>query len=950
MHDYSQYDVVLLPTFIQVEAFRKRRALAGESGLFAQTATTFNAWIADLWELYGDGRSLVDSVERATLMRIAFSQLAVPVRPMDEVVPDFVPVAERIPAGEQDGFDALTLSPGIARLAAHCEAQAAGVAEFDAAVETAAAGGVPEGLSVRETLFLRGIARYRELLGGFGQIELGEACKILAENAAEVFPRSLRVLLEDASPLDWRMSRFFSACPMLELAVNMAPGAEGIQLPQTGARLRVALPAGRYATPALLMQILRELLPGERAVICCANPLALYRQLEPALADAGLTGGVQAQIAFGETDFGRAFLLALDVANNATLEPSELADVLRMPYAGFTPSRAREYDVRLRADRIAERDTCIAELCAESEDFAALMTLVKPGTSGFDLTRFERLVDGQQHRSLEWHGQERGAINCLRSVQRYAAALGAGWRDYAEVLEQMGVTVSAIGVAQNGEPRPDVLITTQGAAAQLDAGSYALLIAADLTAEAYPLSEKDDAATTLFAKLWLEPTDDVLSRSRRTFTALLQVPTREFICMRPQNDVDGNPAYACAMFEELLDAYRAAEGQARDAEGDADELPASLAATLIQRGEDALFANSQAAVLDVKQEVAVQVETPVTGVFHTLVPADGMLPPRRGHDGTDVLRKSPSPSQVEAYLECPYKWFVERRLNITGLNEDFDAFGRGTFAHEVLERFYRAFIAAGFRKVSDENIGKAREMLRDIGGVVRAEMRTRKPGDHRWVASNTLEEREISQMIERLVEYLDYEKQILPGFHPAYLEYEFKEGATAYAGCPMVGTVDRVDVDDAGHAVIFDYKGSAKTAQDIAGKNVANPGKVQTRIYAQMVKRELGLEVVGAFYVSYGKAHKMAGAADARVLEAAHLPGAKADGIWCALADPPGGVEAAESFDQLTFATMLDETERVVAQAVERMDAGDIAPNPAAPEVCEYCSVAACPRRAKKGK
>ena len=28
MHDYSQYDVVLLPTFIQVEAFRKRRALA----------------------------------------------------------------------------------------------------------------------------------------------------------------------------------------------------------------------------------------------------------------------------------------------------------------------------------------------------------------------------------------------------------------------------------------------------------------------------------------------------------------------------------------------------------------------------------------------------------------------------------------------------------------------------------------------------------------------------------------------------------------------------------------------------------------------------------------------------------------------------------------------------------------------------------------------------------
>lgn len=950
MHDYSQYDVVLLPTFIQVEAFRKRRALAGECGLFAQTATTFNAWIADLWELYGDGRSLVDSVERATLMRIAFSQLAVPVIPADSAVPDFVPEAERIPSDEQDGLDALTLSPGIARVATHCESLAAGLPEFDAVIEVVASGGVPEGLSVRETLFLRGIARYRELLGTFGQVEFGEACKVLAENAAEVFPRPLRVLLEDASPLDWRMSRFFSACQMLELTVNLAPGAEGVQLPCTGAQLRVALPAGRYATPALLMQIAGDLLPGERAVICCADPLALYRQLEPALVRAGLTGGVQAQVGFWETDFGRAFLLALDVVNGATWEPSELADVLRMPYAGFTPTRAREYDVRLRADRIAEREACIAELCAESEDFAALVALAKPGASEYDLARFERLVDSQQHRSLEWRGQERGAINCLRSVQRYASAFQAGWRDYAEVLGHMGVTVSAVGVPQGGNARPDVLITTQGAAAQLDAGSFALLVAADLTAEAYPLSEKDDAATTLFAKLGLEPTDDVLSRSRRTFTALLQIPTREFICVRPENDVDGNPAYACAMLEELLDAYRAAEGHARDAEGDADELPAGLAATLVQRGEDALFANSQASELGVGQSLAARVEMPVTGEFHAPVPVDGMLPPRRRGDGMGVLRKSPSPSQVEAYLECPYKWFVERRLNITRLDEDFDVFGRGTFAHEVLERFYRVFAAAGFQKVNDENIDKARDMLRDVGRVVRAEMRMRKPGDHRWVAANTLEEREISQMIERLVEYLDYEKQILPGFHPAYLEYHFEEGTADYAGCPMVGTVDRVDVDDAGHAVVIDYKGSTKPAQDIAGKDSGNPGKVQTRIYAQMVKRELGLDVVGAFYVSYGKAHKMAGAADARVLEAAHLPGAKADGVWCALADPPGGSDAAESLDQLTFATMLDETERLVAAAVERMDAGDVAPNPAAPEVCEYCPVAACPRRAKKGK
>ena len=53
-------DIVILPSFAQVEDWRKRHAAASAEGLFAQTVTTFNAWIADLWELHGDGRAIVD--------------------------------------------------------------------------------------------------------------------------------------------------------------------------------------------------------------------------------------------------------------------------------------------------------------------------------------------------------------------------------------------------------------------------------------------------------------------------------------------------------------------------------------------------------------------------------------------------------------------------------------------------------------------------------------------------------------------------------------------------------------------------------------------------------------------------------------------------------------------------------------------------------------------------
>ena len=123
-------------------------------------------------------------------------------------------------------------------------------------------------------------------------------------------------------------------------------------------------------------------------------------------------------------------------------------------------------------------------------------------------------------------------------------------------------------------------------------------------------------------------------------------------------------------------------------------------------------------------------------------------------------------------------------------------------------------------------------------------------------------------------------------------------------------------------------------------------GKVQTRIYAQAVKRALGLDVVGALYVSYGRKPAVSGAYDPRFVEVAHLPGIKAAACGCGTLDAvPDEQPEGFSLADLSFTSMLDATEKLAGDAVARMCAGDIVPNPSHAKACAYCPVMSCPKR-----
>lgn len=924
----QRFDVVLLPSFAQVEAWRKQHAATRPQGLFAQMVSTFNAWIADLWELQGDGRALVSAMQRHVLMESAFRQAA----------------AELEAAGCRQAAAELA-APGNPALAARLMRQAAGLPALEAACQAAVHGESADGLLEREAAFLKVLQRYQDLLERFGLVEPGDAAALLARENARVFPRPLNVLVAEASPLNWVQRHFFSTCSQLTVQVDLQPGSDGVCKAPENVDLRFEFPSGRAGEAGLVADAALEGAASGDVVVVCKDPLRMFSQTQSRLVERGLHAHVLASKPFAHIDFGRVFLALCSYLHDDADNASALTDVLSSPFSGISQSEALDLDEALRADRTATRDTVIPRLCQSYETFSWLVDIATDPDANILLGAFEERVFADFRHSQEWRVEQIAAIGALRDATTAARLAGADIEACVVALERATVKVSAQAHGEaSGEGR-SVTFATQGSAAGMGQGCCALCVIADLTAEDYPVADKDDAASTLLAKLGIAPFDSALAKTRRIFNALLHLPTRALRIMRPLGDDNADGTYPCAALEEFIDLHRP-DPTATDDIDNGYRLPASLQGGLVERGEELLFANAKSREAEALQ--AVESEVPWPSLDAVAVEDVPLIPARRyDESGQPFPRYCPSPSQLEAYMECPYKWFATRRLRIENFDEGFGALERGSFMHAALEAFYRAFRKAGHLKVTADNLDRARDLMRSITAQLAQDQFAAEPKSGRYVPITELESREMADTCKHLVDFLDYEAQLLPTFHPAYLEFEIgAEDAVEYAGYPLVGRVDRIDVDPSGHAVIIDYKSSVTAENEIADKTPGHPGKVQARIYARVVERVLGVKVVGALYVSCGKNPGVAGAYDPRVLDVARLPGIKPAKCACAAADNGlAHFEAGASFADLTFEHMLDATEQLAASAISAMEAGDVAQRPSHADACKYCPAVSCTKR-----
>ena len=269
----------------------------------------------------------------------------------------------------------------------------------------------------------------------------------------------------------------------------------------------------------------------------------------------------------------------------------------------------------------------------------------------------------------------------------------------------------------------------------------------------------------------------------------------------------------------------------------------------------------------------------------------------RVHRLEEMQGASFSPSAVDLYLSCPFKYFAGRVLNqeVDGLIRE-RRLSTGNLYHDLLARYFQGDLEKG-----ELEEALARGFDDTVGHTVADYLRPILKRDMLRALLATIENEESR---------LDDEKRN-KGFHPARFEAPFTYPFGDYS---VRGVIDRIDEDDNGREVLIDYKAKNTPSFD----SIMAYEAMQLAMYAG-ARRFIDKKVVSLEYVSIEKG-----------TESVMLRNVEDAGGYYRLRRERG-ISGEE------FGAFLDGAERALQETIDSIVSGDFPAEPNNESVCGYC-------------
>lgn len=879
------------------------KALAEQDPTLGKDISTPAHALQEAWDLFGDERRLIEPLERtALIMRILSLRAAEDCFPLNPTL-------------------------GTAKLLGTFMARYAGVTALEEALadpgQTCALW--PEG----QRAVLEVLAQYAKECQKRKLIEPGAAARRLQESPNAITLEADEPLFAPPAQAAWLASS----------GIQQDEEAQVEPLPEGVAANFVLLTGSTVIARAVREEILSACEQGARSLVVFApDPRALFDALAPTLAESGIRSSCKTRVLFSHTGLGTALHALVTMAKPDGDWRVQATDMAYSPLLGIKSWEAQAFNTMLRKDSLMEPAQAEAWLQEATPLFAAFKQVVSNPT--------ESTVDALRG-ALEEAGfapavdrlQEAAALNVLAGLVKATDDLGCT-KEALALLEGVTVPLSVETALEGAAASVQFLPMT--AMDSLGEGSVDAVIFADVTKAAFPIPAAKPATQGILDRLGIQDARDRHGELRAAFVTAERAARRSVTCLIAERNLAGEQQYPSFLYDEFVEAVSGGDTVAVDAD-DIFRVPAFAWATPHIIDES-----------DVLQGVGQTFSAPKE-VLRLPQRTEGLL---RDMEMRSVMKMSAekpgvpvlSASQIEQYLQCPYRWFIARKVGVRGIDESLDALRLGSFVHEVFRRSFDTLADQGIRSVTADNVERVQAVVASTFDELVEEDRATNPNEKpakekeaghersqrdRCVVATAQDEISMQEAKAQILNAITLMQGMPNGFAVSASELKLRPGdGIEYAGAVINGSVDRVDATEDGRFAILDYKGSATGHEaGFEGDELdALPAKVQALIYARCVQSlsaYADMTCVGAMYLGY------------RAKKADELSAGSYDvGAY----DMRAVTKKGKSAVTMDFAEYLKRVEALIAPVVERMLEGDIAPDPAE-RACAYCELRFCEAR-----